>query len=150
MKLRALALLLALANLGFFAWSQGWLDALGGARSGAEREPERMARQFQPQLIRVLPGAAGSAAMAGAPAAAAGCLQAGPFSAADADAALAQWRALGVNAARIVPAAAPGNGAMLRVEPADAELVTRLGAVGADTAPFGKPFARCADPRSGS
>ena len=29
MKLRALAVLLLLANLGFFAWTQGWLDGEG-------------------------------------------------------------------------------------------------------------------------
>lgn len=145
MKLRALALLLVLANLGFFAWSQGWLDALGGARAGANREPERIARQFQPQLVHVLPAAAGAAAIAAAPAAKAACLEAGPFGAEEADAALVQWRERGVSAARIVAAAAPASGAMLRIEPADDLLETQLSGIGADSAPLGKPFTRCAN-----
>lgn len=149
MKLRALALLLALANVGFFAWSQGWLDAFG-ARGAADREPDRIARQFQPQLLRVLPGAAGAAAMAGSPAAAATCLEAGPFAAEEADAALAQWRARGVSTARIAAAAAAAsattaaNGAMLRIDNADAALEARLAAIGTADAPLGRPFARCA------
>ena len=143
MKLRAFALLLVLANLGFFIWSRGWLDALVGARATGDREPERMARQFQPQLLHVLPGAVGAAAMAGSAAAVATCLEAGPFTAAEAEAALAQWRQRGVAAARIVPAVNTGN-AMLRIEEADAALETRLTAITRDAAPLGKPFARCA------
>ena len=54
MKLRVLALLLLLANLGFYAWTQGWLDGVVGLRAIGDREPERLARQFQPQVIRIL------------------------------------------------------------------------------------------------
>lgn len=139
MKLRALALLLVLANLGFYIWSQGWLDALTGARGTGE--PERMARQVNPQLLRVLPEAQGVAAMAGS-ALAAACLEAGPFTAAEAGAALAQWRERGVPTARIVTRELPGDAAMLRIEDADAALAAQL-AQGA--APFGKAFAPCAN-----
>lgn len=142
MKLRALALLLVLANLGFFIWSQGWLDGLTGARAAGDREPERMARQFQPQLLRVLPAAAGARAMAGSGALA--CLEAGPFSTAEAATALPQWVDRGVTTARVVPIADVAGSAMLRIENADAALAAKLAAVGADAAPYGKVFMPCA------
>ena len=34
--LRGLVLLLLVANLGFFAWTQGWLDGVVGMRPGGE------------------------------------------------------------------------------------------------------------------
>ena len=69
-------LLLALANLGFWAWSQGWLDAVTGVPAHGTREPERLARQVHPERIVIVPPAGASA-----PAAAAvdACLEAGPF-----------------------------------------------------------------------
>jgi len=86
MKLRVLALLLLLANLGFYAWTQGWLDGVVGLRAIGDREPERLARQFQPQVIRILaPRAAASSASAAATATS--CLQAGPYSLAEVTAA---------------------------------------------------------------
>lgn len=86
MKLRVLALLLLLANLGFFAWTQGWLDTVVGLRAIGDREPERLARQFQPQAIRILaPRAAASSASA--PVTGTSCLEAGPFSLAEVTAA---------------------------------------------------------------
>jgi hypothetical protein len=53
--LRALVLLLFLANLLFYLWLQGWLTAVVGAQPGAQREPERLARQVHPEAVRVLP-----------------------------------------------------------------------------------------------
>jgi hypothetical protein len=51
--LRALVLLLVLANAGFFAWSHGWLQTLGaGPTSSAE--PQRMAQQIKPESMRLL------------------------------------------------------------------------------------------------
>ena len=73
--LRALIVGLLLANLAFFAWTQGWLDSFVGVRSIGDREPERMQRQVQPELIRILPASAASEA---APVALA-CFEAGPF-----------------------------------------------------------------------
>ncbi len=140
MKLRALALLLVLANLAFFIWSQGWLDGLIGSRALGEREPERMARQVEPQLLRVLPGAQGAAAMAG-PTIASLCLEAGPFTPAEAEAALAAWHERGVRSARSVPREASSDSVMLRIDDADAALAQRLAL---DAAPLGKPFAPCA------
>ena len=85
--LRLLALLLLLANALFFAWSERWFDPLLGA-SAREREPERVARQLQPDAVKLLPPEAASAALADAVAAAARaaqgtCMEAGPFTDAD-------------------------------------------------------------------
>jgi len=86
--LRAIALVLLLANAAYFAWGQGLLAAygLGPAR---QSEPERLAQQFRPEALQVNPaGAPQPAASAAAPTAppepsalAAGvvCLQAGVF-----------------------------------------------------------------------
>jgi hypothetical protein len=87
MKLRALALLLLMANLGFFAWTQGWLDGVVSVRARGDREPERLAREFQPQRVRILPPNEAAAAMAAsAPLAAPplSCLEAGPYTPAEA------------------------------------------------------------------
>ena len=51
--LRALVVVLLLANAGFFAWSQGWLAPLLPPRADL-REPDRMAAQFKPELVTVL------------------------------------------------------------------------------------------------
>lgn len=49
-----LALLLIAANIGWLAWSQGWLRSLGlGPDTPAE--PERAARQIHPEALRVQP-----------------------------------------------------------------------------------------------
>jgi hypothetical protein len=74
--LRRLVLWLALVNLGYLAWSQGWLAALGPwAAPTAQREPYRLQQQIDPGGITLLPsGSAGaaspptSAAEGGAPA----------------------------------------------------------------------------------
>jgi hypothetical protein len=89
--LRALVLALLLANLGFYAWSHGWLDSIVGVRADGQREPERLARQVRPETIRVLTPQAVAAA-ASAAESRLQCLEAGPFAAADiasAEAALA-------------------------------------------------------------
>ena len=70
---------LALANLGFYAWTQGWLDTLTGVRANGDREPERLARQVRPETVQILSPAVASAALAAA-APGPACLEAGPFS----------------------------------------------------------------------
>ena len=87
--LRALVAALLLANLAFFAWTQGWLDSVVGARAIGDREPERLLRQVRPETVRILPASAASAAGEAATA----CLEAGPFS--DADVVRAQAAAQG-------------------------------------------------------
>ena len=89
--LRLLVLLLALANVAYFAWSQGALAPLGMAPS-VQTEPQRLATQIRPEAIRLLTADearqlenSGSAARpangasATAETAAAECLQAGLF-----------------------------------------------------------------------
>lgn len=52
---RAAVLVLALANLGYFAWGAGALAALGLVPADlAAREPHRLARQLLPERLRVL------------------------------------------------------------------------------------------------
>ena len=58
--LKAIVAALLVANLGFYAWSRGWID--GGAAARGDREPERLARQVRPELIRILPPAGVDAA----------------------------------------------------------------------------------------
>jgi hypothetical protein len=72
--LRALVLALVLANVVFFAWTLGWLDGLVGLKASGDREPERLARQVNPDSVVLL--AAAPAAAASAPA----CLESGPYS----------------------------------------------------------------------
>jgi hypothetical protein len=89
-----LVLALVLANAGYFAWTQGWLDTFTGRRADHQREPERLARQLRPETVQILSPASALppiATPATAPAASAplagACLEAGPFNAAEAEAA---------------------------------------------------------------
>lgn len=91
--LRALVIALALANLAFWSWTQGWLDGVVGVRANGDREPERLARQVRPESVRILPATAATAA-ASEPEASA-CLEAGPFD----EAGLAAARAVALAAA---------------------------------------------------
>ncbi len=93
-------LALLLANAGYFAWTQGWLDNVVGVRADSRREPERLTRQVRPETVQILT-AAGTPELAAAPVnpapaaaaassasvAGATCLEAGPFSATEIDAA---------------------------------------------------------------
>ncbi len=100
-------LLLAMANLVFFAWTQGWIDGPTGVRARGDREPERLGQQVQPELVQILaaPPAAKAASAPAAPAlqppapasmptatAPLACLEAGPFSGAEVAAAEAVLR----------------------------------------------------------
>lgn len=75
--LRLFVLVLVLANIGFYAWTQGMLDGVIGARPTGDREPERMLRQVNPDAVRVMPPAA--AVATAAPETAPACLEAGPY-----------------------------------------------------------------------
>ncbi|MFO1331338.1 MAG: hypothetical protein U1E95_02565 [Rubrivivax sp.] len=84
--MRWLVLLLVLANLAFFALSQGWLAPLAVLSTSAQREPQRLAAQVQPQALRIVAtgaatAAAASAATAAAAAAAAATSDAAPATA---------------------------------------------------------------------
>ncbi len=97
--MRALLALLLLANLGFLALSQGWLAPWADLSTRQQREPERLAAQFNAESVRVLDPAAAGVAL-GSMAPASGCLQAGPFDAAQVAAAEAALIALGIPAER--------------------------------------------------
>jgi len=53
--LRPIVLLLLVLNLGFLAWSQGWVERLGGTPAQTGREPDRLKRQVAPDSIKVVP-----------------------------------------------------------------------------------------------
>lgn len=84
--LRVLLLVLLLANALVWAWTQGWLAPALTAPDMAEREPRRVAAQVNPELVTVLPDAAASAAVQAVRAAGTRCVEAGPFSEAEAGA----------------------------------------------------------------
>lgn len=100
--LRAAVLAVLAANLLFFAWARGWLAPMWPAPSHGQREPQRQTAQVKPELINVLSARAASAAVAAAAAtslaadAADACLEAGPFSPAEADAAEASLQQAGL------------------------------------------------------
>lgn len=98
--LRTLFLVLLLANALLLAAASGLLDTGGDS----EREPERLQRQHQPGLVKLLDPQAASAALAAASAAraasaalaAAICTETGPLGTADAAVAERQLRELGL------------------------------------------------------
>ena len=53
--LRWVIWLLVLGNVGYFAWSQGYLDTLG-LKPAEQREPQRLAQQLRPEALRLLNG----------------------------------------------------------------------------------------------
>lgn len=142
MKLAALVLALLLANLGFYAWSQGWLDAVIGLHPHGDREPGRLARQFQPQALRILPPAAAPGGTA--------CLETGPYAPADAAVAEGLLQQAGLKEGawtRRSVGTDPPTLISLRVERADAALAAQLGALSGSVAgqALGKSFAPCAN-----
>jgi len=52
--LRALVVSLALANLGFWAWTQGALDGVTGVPHDGDREPQRLAAQIDPGRLEII------------------------------------------------------------------------------------------------
>ena len=85
--LRALLLVLLVANVAVYGWSEGWLEPTWPAPGMAEREPGRLAAQVNPESLKVLPVAAASDAAGAARRAAPRCMEIGPFGLVDAAAA---------------------------------------------------------------
>lgn len=52
--LRGLVLLLLVANLAFYSWSQGWLTWVVGIDPQADREPQRLERQVSPEALKLV------------------------------------------------------------------------------------------------
>jgi hypothetical protein len=78
--LRLTALLLLLANAGYYAWSQGLLAAWG-LEPARQAEPQRLHQQIKPEAVRIVPAAEvrGIEATAGVLGKPPECLQAGLF-----------------------------------------------------------------------
>lgn len=53
--LRLLVVILMMANLGLYAWTQGWLNNALGTVPDGDREPQRLSAQIDPTALRVLP-----------------------------------------------------------------------------------------------
>ena len=52
MSLKKIVLALLIVNVGYFAYSEGWLKQLTGS-DNSQREPERIAKQINPDAITV-------------------------------------------------------------------------------------------------
>lgn len=58
-----LALLLVLANVAFWGWTQGWGGTAWPPPEARQREPERLQQQVRPESVVVLSPRAASAAL---------------------------------------------------------------------------------------
>ncbi|MEN9486111.1 MAG: hypothetical protein RJB37_3991 [Pseudomonadota bacterium] len=67
--LRALVVILVLANLAFYGWTQGWLTGVLGLSPDGDREPQRLSAQIDAAALRIVPPR-GMAASTPAPASA--------------------------------------------------------------------------------
>jgi hypothetical protein len=144
--LRALVLLLVLANLVFFLFTRGTFDGMFGLSSVGDREPERLASQVRPKSVVLMPMRTASAAPgAGVPG---GCLEAGPIAASDAAAAEGILRiVLGQGGwvderSETVLGGTPVVTHTYRVASTDAATAARLVALKLDAA--GRGFSACA------
>ncbi len=149
-----LVVLLLAANLGWLAWSQGWLRPLGLAPR-LQAEPERLRRQVQPEAIRLrplehaeapvreaptpapaTPDAPPAPASAAAPAPTA-CLQIGTFDATQIEAVRRAAASLPQGSWRIDPVQLPGRWMLYVGKLPDAAAVAarraELRAAGVDT-----------------
>ncbi len=140
--LRALLLLLVLANVGIFAWSRGWLEPMWVSPDHADREPARLSRQVRPEAVRVLPAAseAASRAQAQAPR----CVEIGPFGLVDAAAAEAVLEAGGLQPGSWERDLRGPAQVWLRVPRADAALRDKLQALATASTLMASGFRACA------
>jgi hypothetical protein len=65
--MRALVALLLLANLGWLALAQGWLQPYVGLSTQNQREPQRLAAQIAADSVRVVSAAAAASAACASP-----------------------------------------------------------------------------------
>lgn len=140
-----LVVLLLAANLGWLAWSQGWLRPLGLAPR-LQAEPERLRRQVQPEAIRLRPLEHAEAPVREAPTPApatpaapapTACLQIGTFDATQIEAVRRAAASLPQGSWRIDPVQLPGRWMLYVGKLPDAAAVAarraELRAAGVDT-----------------
>ncbi|MCA0327595.1 MAG: SPOR domain-containing protein [Proteobacteria bacterium] len=153
-----IVLLLCLANAGWWAWSQGWLQPVGLVPA-RQAEPERLARQVNPQALNLRPvapdapdalaapapaavasepaGAAAPVAAAEPPPAAGVCLQAGLFDDQQIEAVRRAAADLPEGSWRVEPVQLPGRWMVYIGKLADANAVAtkraEVRALGVDT-----------------
>lgn len=133
--LRRLVLWLLLANLGYLAWSQGWLVALGPwAAPTAQREPHRLLQQIDPGGITLLPsgdrGAASPTTSAAEGGASADTVTPGTAaSAADNPTAPASGSAASASAASAASAEAPASVSLAQPLPNEPRQCVQFGAL---------------------
>lgn len=140
-----LVVLLLAANLGWLAWSQGWLRPLGLAPR-LQAEPERLRRQVQPEAIRLRPLEHAEAPVREAPTPApatpaapapTACLQIGTFDATQVEAVRRAAASLPQGSWRIDPVQLPGRWMLYVGKLPDAAAVAarraELRAAGVDT-----------------
>ena len=139
--LRALVLVLLLANGAFFGWTRGWFAPGWPPPRQAEREPARLAAQVNPERVTVLPPRAGGSPAGAEPA----CMEAGPFADTDLAAAEAALSQAGVPAnawARMPESSPPAGRQWLRVSQPEAAWLPKLAAL--SPAVMGAGFKACA------
>jgi len=127
--LRTLLLLLLVANAMVFGWTRGWFAPTFQPPRHADREPERLAAQVQPQRVVVLAPGAASSALAAARAAARLCLETGPVAETQlqsAEAALVQAGMAPGAWVRGAALAGQAPGVWLRTTQTDAAMQARL------------------------
>jgi hypothetical protein len=143
--LRTLFILLVAANIGVFAWSNGWLDPLVPAPGVAEREPARLGAQVNAAAVKVLtPVAASDAIGSAARAAAPRCVELGPFGLVDATAAEAVLEAAGLPAGTWERDLRGPAQVWLRVPRADAAMREKLQSLAASSSLLSGGFRACA------
>lgn len=118
--LRLIVLLLLLLNIGYFAWSQGWLLPYGWGPA-QQREPQRLAQQVRPEAIQIVPAHDGTVASPAATALSAPAPTPAP--------ALVPAPATAPASAPKVVASAPGAAVCLLSDPIDASRAQTLTAV---------------------
>ena len=141
MTLRALLIVLLLANLAVYGWTQGYLEPLLPAPGLAEREPARLANQVNPEAVKVLGlAAANEATRKVGPR----CVEIGPFGLVDATAAEAALESTGIVANSWERDLRGPAQVWLRLPRADAAMRDKLQTLAANSTLLAAGFKSCA------
>lgn len=153
--LRGLLLVLLLANLAFFVWSQGGFGNTGSGVAGGEHEPERLARQVRPEAVQLLTpslAASSDAAQASAASAATSATEAASVPSATASEAASGAASSPAAVDAIASAATPASAASTASATSAASAAATAVVAAAVPAPPAPPGTRCleAGPFSGA